>query len=238
VHQAQEAKRKKWRPLGQFRIPTTFSKGGFENMVAVGLVEAFKAREPVEFVAIAHYSEAQGLSVYSLASPYIELTDTMNNRCQRLVTEALDPNLDKEEAKARYSAEEKAIFEGYHVTGGINLDLPMNCVRMTCDPRTRTAHFATFKPRSTRPQDYPDKLEHTSELLEYIAALYGSSRSLIVDLGDPFYLRTYRWAKFMARFIEDRAVDLGRIRANDLDPEDWDFVNTELDYELATAPKA
>lgn len=42
----------------------------------------------------------------------------------------------------------------------------------------------------------------------------------------------------MARFIDDRAVDLGRIRVNDLDPEEWDFVNTELDYELATAPKA
>lgn len=27
-------------------------------------------------------------------------------------------------------------------------------------------------------------------------------------------------AKFMARFIDDRAVDLGRIRVNDLDPQE------------------
>ena len=82
-----------------------------------------------------------------------------------------------------------------------------------------------------RPQDYPGRLATTSELLEYTAALLNSS-AVIADLGDPYWISTYSWTKFITRFMDEHGIDLGRIQVNDTDPEEWDFVNTEFDYEI------
>jgi hypothetical protein len=143
------------------------------------------------------------------------------------------PDFDRAEAKLRYVRRLELEVGDFSYSGEVGLERGFNCLRLRCDSRTKSASVNSFEARSTRPQDYPDRIETTSELLEYAAALLNSE--LIVDAGDPFWITRYSWIKFMTRFMEDKGIDLGRIRVNESDPEEWDFVNTELDYELNRA---
>ena len=118
----------------------------------------------------------------------------------------------------------------FQISGLVELGQPFNCLRLRCDPRSKTASIEPFSARSTRPQDYPERLATTSELLEYVAAILNSGP--IADLGDPFSVLTYPWIKFIARFLDKRGIDLGRIQVNNADPEEWNFINTEFDYEI------
>jgi hypothetical protein len=54
----------------------------------------------------------------------------------------------------------------------------------------------------------------------------------ILDAGDPFWITSYSWVKFFTNFLDNRAIDFADIRVNAADPEEWDFINTELDYEI------
>lgn len=231
VVQWHAAKRKKWWALGQFRLPTTFSERAFWEAIAVGLVEAFKGGEPVEFVNLVDISRANGLTVYRLSSHHTELTGTIGNRMQRMVSEMLEPDFDAAESRAKHNAEVAATLGGFQISGSLDLSQRFNCLRLRCDPRSKTASILPFTARSTRPQDYPEQLETTSELLEYVAAILNSG-GLITDIGDPFWVSSYAWVKFMASFLDERSISLGRIQVNAVDPEEWNFINPELDYEI------
>lgn len=232
----QEIKRKRWRGLGQFRLPTTFSVRAFGELILVGLVEAFRNREPIEFVSIIDISSVRDLLFYRLSSQYIELTDVINNRCERMTTEALAQDAEPMKAKLRHEAEVSSIIGDFHLTGSINMTHGLNCHSLRCDARSKTASIRPLEMRSTRPQDYAEKMETTSELLQYISAVMSRNRG-ILDMGDPFAIRANNWIKFVTSFVDNRGIDLGRIQVNDADPEEWNYINTELDYEIAGASK-
>ncbi|MCG2645813.1 MULTISPECIES: hypothetical protein [Bradyrhizobium] len=218
-------------------MPATFSVQAFAESIGFGLVDAFKHREPVEFVVLAARVDYRGHAAYSLTSPYIELTEAALNRVQRVVSLHKEHGPDgKEEAKRLYQQELEIALEGFHISGSVILEDGLNCVRVRCDPRTRTAHLQPFSPRSTKPQDYPNRLSYTSEILEYAVALL-NAKYLIVDADDPALQNLYPLVKLLSRFMDHHSIDLGHFRVNDADPEEWDFENAELDYELGTSRK-
>ena len=51
-------------------------------------------------------------------------------------------------------------------------------------------------------------------------------------MGDPFYAQGYAWVKFCAYFLDHKGFDLGRFLVNESDIEEWDYVDTEFDYEV------
>jgi hypothetical protein len=193
-------------------------------------VETFKDRGPIEFVNLVDITAANGSMLYRLSSHYLEFTDTINNRLEKMITEMLAPGFNSEIANVRHRSEVDQVMGQFHVSGRIDLSGPLNCLKLRCDPRSKTVSLEPFSPRSTRPQDYPSKLETTSEFLEYLSALIRTNR-FITDIGDPFYISNYAWFKFLTSFLDERGIDLGRIQVNDDDPEEWDFINTEFDYE-------
>jgi hypothetical protein len=215
-------------------MPTAFSVRLFEEIMLVGMVEAFKNRS-IEFVSLVDITESKGQTVYRLSSQFMEWTDVMANRVTKMVHESLVPGFDQQQAKDRHRAEVASILSDFQISGQLDFSQSYNCVRLRCDARSKTASIQPFKARSTRPQDYEGRLATTSELLEYVAALYNSGP--ILDAGDPFWITSYSWVKFFTSFLENRAIDFADIRVNDADPEEWDFINTELDYEIESAKR-
>ncbi len=201
-------------------------------MILVGIAETFKDPEPVEFTNLIDVTEAHGVSVYRLSSHYGELTDTINNRAERMVRETLVPKFDATEAKIRHAGQATSIIGDFHLSGSIDLSHTVNYHSLKCDRRSKTVSIRPPRARSTRPQDYPEKLGTTSELLEYVSALLDSS--FVLDMGDSFSVSGYAWQKFIVRFMDYRSIDLGRIMINDTDPEEWDFVYAEFDDEIAS----
>jgi hypothetical protein len=195
----------------------------------VGMVEAFKNRS-IEFISLVDIIESKGQRVYRLSSQFMEWTDVMANRVTKMVHESLAPSFDQQQAKDRHRAEVASILGDFQISGQLDFSQNYNCVRLRCNARSRTASIQPFKARSTGPQDYEGRLATTSELLEYIAALYNYGPML--DAGDPLWINSYSWVKFFASFLDSRAIDLADIRVNDSDPEEWDFINTKFDYEI------
>ena len=230
--QAQRNKRKTWTPLTKFQVPTTaFSAQGFTEMLALAIAETFGNQDhPIEFVSLVDIVQAKGLTTFRFSSQHTELIDAACNRLTRWAQEALQPHFNKDDAKARGKDEIAAILGDFYISLDLNFLQEMNCVRIRCNPRSKTLSISSFKARSTQAEKYPGKFETTSELLEYIAAIINSGPSVFI--GDPYWIPRYSWVKFLANFLDHHNVGLERIRVNIDDPEEWDFENTELDYEL------
>lgn len=229
--QEQENKRKTWTPLGKFQVPTlAFSAQGFTEMLAIAVAETFGDQDPVEFVSLVDMVEAKGLTTFRFLSQHVELIDSACNRGARWAREALQPDFNKDEAKARARDEIAAVLGDFHISGNLIFRQRMNCARIRCNRRSKTLSISSFEARSTRAEDYPGKFETTSELLEYVAAIINSGP--VTFIGDPYWIPRHSWVKFLVNLLDHHEVGLGKIRVNTEDPEEWDFENTGLDYEL------
>ena len=71
--------------------------------------------------------------------------------------------------------------------------------------------------------------------MEFVAAIVNSGP--VTFIGDPLWIPSYSWVKFLTSFLDNRSIDLGRIQINADDPEEWDFINTEFDYEIEAMKK-
>jgi hypothetical protein len=229
--QEQTAKRKNWSSLGKYQLPNPpYSVQTFGQMLTVGMAETFGNREPIEFVGLVDIAQVHGQTVHRFTSHHEELIDALCNRGERIIREMMEPDYNKEEAKARGLSEIAAIMGDFHVSGSLDFSQRLNCLKLRCNPRSKTLSITPFKARSTRAEDYPGKFETTSELLEYVAAIVNSGP--IISIGDPFWIPRYSWVKFLTSFLDNRSIELGRIQINVDDPEEWDFINTEFDYEI------
>lgn len=230
--QEQENKRKTWTPLTKFQVPTTaFSAQGFTEMLVLAIAETFGNQDrPIEFVSLVDMVQAKGLTTFRFSSQHADLIDAACNRVARWAQEALQPDFNKDEAKARGRDEIAAILGDFYISTDISFRQEMNCVRIRCNRRSKTLSISSFEARSTQAEKYPGKFETASELLEYIAAIINSGPGVFI--GDPYWIPRYSWVKFLVNLLDHHDVGLGRIRFNIDDPEEWDFENTELDYEL------
>jgi hypothetical protein len=203
-------------------MPASYGPKPFFEMLLTGMIRAYAGEGFIRFNSILDISEGSATTYLRLASQQHRLTETLNNMAVELAT-APEPEL---------------ILRSWHSTQhGFNLqcqygfERPMNCHEFRYDGQVKSVSIKCLQPASTQPQDYHDKLSTTSEILTYSAALYASSRGMILDIGNPFYIRSPSWVRFLAKFIDARTVDLGFLRVNRDDPEEWDFVNPRFDYD-------
>jgi hypothetical protein len=192
------------------------------------MIQAFQGQDYVQFVSIIDLAEQQGHLCYQLTSQYASFTGSVDH-----LLVAASNETDKDEAIGKW----KKIKGDFVMSIRFSLDHTFNCVQFTYDAKAKTVEATPIIPPSTRPQDYPDKLKTTSEILQYFSALCDAHRT-IVDIGDPLYVTDYSWIKFYCHFVDTRSIDLGRLKTNTADPEEWDFIYPEVDYETRSAPKA
>jgi hypothetical protein len=79
--------------------------------------------------------------------------------------------------------------------------------------------------------DYESRVATTSEMLMFVAA---ARRSRVAYLGKmEFWVKSWPLTKLGTHLLDQRSVDLDGIRVNANDYEQWDYLNPELEAELA-----
>jgi hypothetical protein len=83
---------------------------------------------------------------------------------------------------------------------------------------------------STAPSEYPDKAGSTSELLMLLTAVLRSEFAIAGNIET--ILNSYPLSKLFIELMDSKTVDLGRVRVNAADVEEWDYVNPAADEEF------
>jgi hypothetical protein len=68
-------------------------------------------------------------------------------------------------------------------------------------------------------------------MLKFIAATFRSP-FLVVQDADSFWMEYPPTIKMFADLMDQREIDLGRLRINDNDYEEWDYLNPQFDAEV------
>jgi hypothetical protein len=223
--------RKRWVGLSTFKMPTAFSRRAFSECILLGLIKAFQSENSVsQFVGLVDIAEAQGVPWCRLTTPSSYFTDVACNTTQTIVNRSLHAT-DRSAAKEGTRRDMMTMAADYNVSFELS-SRTIDLVEIRLDSRSKTAsiHSIPNEALSTEVQDYPSRLSSTSEILRYAASL--ANAGPVAIMGDPFYAQGYAWAKFCAYFLDHKGFDLGRFRVNESDIEEWDYVNTEFDYEV------
>lgn len=224
--------RKHWIGLSQFIMPTQFSPDAFWQCIFVGLINTFgNEKTPTHAPGLVDLMNHKDSLCYRLVTPSSSFIDITCNLVASAARAALESGQD-ESTKSRIKADIIHKMQDWNFSAKWNRNRKIDFVDLRCDPRSKTVSVTSVDDDqlSTRPQDYPERLGTTSEMLRYISSLANSD--YIVDLGNPFYPSGYAWVKFITKFIDNRRLNIDRIRVNLSDLEEWDFVNPEFDYEV------
>jgi hypothetical protein len=83
------------------------------------------------------------------------------------------------------------------------------------------------------PADYEHHLKTTSEMLAYVASAERAAGAA-AWLGDISFIQN-NWSllKLVTYFMDHKEINLGSIRINSQDYEQWDYHNPGLEDELA-----
>jgi hypothetical protein len=98
------------------------------------------------------------------------------------------------------------------------------------DPDARKIFIGPCEKISTAPSEYPDKAGSTSELLMLLTAVLRSEFAIAGNIET--ILNSYPLSKLFIELMDSKTVDLGRVRVNAADVEEWDYVNPAADEEF------
>jgi hypothetical protein len=98
------------------------------------------------------------------------------------------------------------------------------------DPDARKTFIGPDEQISTAPSEYPDKAASTSELLMLLTAV--SRSTIMIARNIETILHSYPLSKLFINIIDKRAVNLGRVRVNTANVEEWDYVTPAADEEF------
>jgi hypothetical protein len=127
--------------------------------------------------------------------------------------------------------EDQEFFKSWqNVNAQIDFSSP-GAIEFEYDPDGKSISISTKEDLSLDPADYESKVATTSEMLMLVAA---ARRSRVAYLGNmEFWLKSWPLTKFATHLLDQRSVDLDAIRVNANDYEQWDYLNPELEAELA-----
>ncbi|HEY6137015.1 MAG TPA: SIR2 family protein [Thermoanaerobaculia bacterium] len=98
------------------------------------------------------------------------------------------------------------------------------------DPDRQRITVKSAPLRSTDPYTYENRAKTTTELLHFLAALSDSPIAGPIDAG--IFAETPEILPLLIDAIDKGAVGTGRIRVNANDPEQWRYVNRDLEREM------
>jgi hypothetical protein len=104
------------------------------------------------------------------------------------------------------------------------------------DPDGKSITIRPHDSAPISPDDYPEKLQRTSELLMFLNVLRRPNILLTYDLS--IANRYYPLAKLMLNVLGNEPISPASVRINADDYEEWDYLNPQADLEFQRASKA
>ena len=243
IHQYQQSKRKQWRELELVVYPTWDLERDLATNYPVHLIVAlhrtFATRGYTTFtseICIEDRKNEEGeYTVIQLVSHQIKYLGELRSLWKSL----WDPRFPVEERRAIQEQENQ---ESLALQRSWQLDfrlLPTKgrlAYEFVYDPDGRSISIRPHDSAPISPDEYPEKLQRTSELLLFLNVLQHPNILLTYDISTVN--RYYPLAKLMLDILDREPLSLGKVRINADDYEEWDYLNPQADLELQRASNA
>lgn len=241
IHQYQQNRRKRWRELEMFSYPTWNLERDISTNYPVHLIVAlhrvFAKHGYTTFtseVAVEDRENAEGpYQAITLISHQIRFVGEL----RMLLTSLWSDNRTREE---RQGIQEQENQESIALQKDWQLDLRFAQTKgklpyeFLYDPDGRRIRISPHDDAPATPEEYPDKLQRTSELLLFLNALRRQN-FLTFDISTVNH--HYGLAKLFLDILDREPISLGKVRINVEDYEDWDYLNPQADLEFGRAFK-
>ena len=196
----------------------TFRDAGFTSFTMVVSVQSERSVERL--------GQTLTFSPIDVVSHKAEFVGAM----KALIRGSLDPETENRRKHVDAANTTLAELKGWDVS--VQTHKGIDTVPYSCEynPDMRTIKIHPHETLSTDPNDYPQKLSLTSELLALLATLIHSE---VVILNAPLSaLDAYPVAKLFLDVIDNKTCDYNQVRVNVEDDEEWDYLNPAVDDEL------
>lgn len=233
-------KRKRWRGLEQCLSlasgDTKQSPVGYGRELAVCLHETFTQSGYINFNGMLRLEEVredgQFFRLYNLICHQVEFCAVVNRReTAALETAAAikEKGFDErgrswDEARADMARELEAIEREWQIIVDLIVSENFLPIEFSYDPASKRIIVRTLRDLSANPDDYPDRVTKTSEVLQYIASMANGRIGIFDDFYNPAK-QNYPLIKLIFAASKGE-FDLNNLRINVNDYEEWDYINS------------
>jgi hypothetical protein len=232
ARQADEKKRRTWRALSSFKYPTQDLdhdlRVNFGSHLVFHLHRTFLGTGYTSFTSLIEIDDSvvagMPVTVINLISQYAGFTGAVREGVKSLH----DVSRDRVALQQEENSELLFLQRNWAVSIALLSTPGLVAYDFVHDPEGRTL---SIRPNysSTNPNDYPNKVTRTSEVLSFVAS-HLNSNIAVVDM-EPV-LRFYPLSKLMLFIADNHGVNIEDIRIDVTDPEEWDYINPAADQEL------
>lgn len=243
VDQYNSIKRKKWRNIDQIRYSVLHDNNnfrtGFLQHLVLALHKTFKDAGYTKFIndlIMYDYTiDNNDLTIYELLSHQPVFSENFRrehiNSIERILS--LQKNNDEkgfDEYKYEFIKQWDSHFSGWNIQYDVVFAEVWMPVEIIYDPIIKNITVRTIRNFSTNPKDYENGIVTTSEMLHLLASL---DKFPIAYWGDFVWLKdNYPLLKLFIYVADNHEYNLGHIRINADDFEEWDYVNRDYDEEI------
>ena len=240
IQQYKENKRKQWRSLELFRYPTWNLEHdlaiNYPIHLIVALHRAFANQGYTTFTSDIEISDQSGPDGAHADITLISHQIRFLAEIRSILTCVWDEQRPREERQAvqeQERAEALALQKSWQLDYGFSPSKGIVAYEFTYDPDGRSLKIRPHDSAPISPNEYPEKLQRTSELLLFLNVLQHPNILLTFDISTVN--QHYGLAKLFLDVLDRVPISLGKIRVNAADYEEWDYLNPEADLEFKRA---
>lgn len=229
--------RKKWRPLSRFEYPTQ-NPGkdiatNYPIHLMVQLHRTFDDQGYTEFTALLGESERRtavgDFFLFSMVTNQAKYVGNLNSAVRQLWSNSV-PAERKQALQDSLNSDFRELQEGWHIKCELRLIDRFCAFRFVYDASERRLAINPHPLDDSEIIEFPDALRNTSELLVLVAK---AGVGGIVNLGSVKQLGlNYSFEKLLLDILDNGVMNLDRVRINEKDPEEWDYINPAADAEI------
>ena len=230
----QASKRKVWRPLSTFTYPSQSIEHdlatNYPGHLIVQLHKTFRDAGYTEFTGMIRIADEtlmnKKFSSVTLTTNQAGYVGAIHNSVKQL----WDIERDRLALQNALNAELRDLHSNWIVDVRVFRDPGPIAYHFVYDPDARKIFIGPHQKISTAPSEYPNKAASANELLMLLTAAF---RSKFMNAGNmETILHSYPLSKLFIELLDTKTVDLGRVRVNAADVEEWDYVNPAADAEF------
>ena len=242
VEQSRRNARIQWRSIEILNYTVREDSDRFRTWFVLdscrALHEVFSSKGYKRFTALFSPASAkrddQDLFVYGMYCHEIKFVSAIRARAtdRILLMERAHglPVEDRTKIATEYEQESSNFFAKWHVHSKIDFSRP-GVLEFEYDPDAMAMSVRSKADLSLDPLDYEHRVETTSELLSYVGATWTSIFGFMGDIEET--MKNWPLLKVATRVLDKAGIEVEKIRINADDYEQWDYINPELDAELA-----
>jgi hypothetical protein len=246
--QAAQKRRKTWRDLSHTFIPmiggvSEKSNSFFISVMFRALELTFGDRAFTEFIGLLRYAERsvhdQTVPIYYLLCHEIEFCEAVRRMTERLLRSYSTARQQGQDAMSYIKQEEQKAVDAFNHQWTTQASFAISerwlPLQFVVDPAKNTMSIEEV-PMSLDPLEYPSGISTTSESLRFLASFVNAEGTAIA--GDViWYKDNYSLLKVWVDLIDHGTIEIGRLRINAEDYEEWDYLNPRVDLEIKNFEK-